>query len=341
MLEGIFSVLAAGQPGVIVGPIARFLGVIYNAVFNVIYSIAPDESLGIAIIVFTILVKTVLMPLIYKQQKSTFAMQKIQPEMQKIQKKYAGKKDPESQQKMALEMQKLQKDNNISMFGGCLPLLVQLPILYALFYIFQQAFMYIDVVAQNYESISQVLLSIPTQLRLDLLTNVIIQHDLTIDVASLSDLVQLVNTMTSTDWQQVLAGAGEFASQLTPLLAEKANLETFLGISLVEAPGLSFPGILLPIVAGLTTYLSTYVMTRQNNQSKSQEQSEDPTAQAMQSMKMMNYMMPVIMGVMCINMPGGLGIYWTVSNLIQVVQTMFFHRHFQRHGIKEAKHANR
>ena len=93
MLEGIFSVLAAGQPGVIVGPIARFFGVIYNAVFNVIYSIAPDESLGIAIIVFTILVKTVLMPLIYKQQKSTFAMQKIQPEMQKIQKKYACKKE--------------------------------------------------------------------------------------------------------------------------------------------------------------------------------------------------------------------------------------------------------
>ena len=182
MLEPFISGLAllsstTRTPGIIVGPVANFLGVIYNAVFNFIYGFVQANSLGIAIILFTLLVKTVLIPLSYKQQKSTFAMQKLQPEMNKIKEKYSGKKDAESQQKMALEMQKLQKDNNISMFGGCLPLLVQLPILYALFYIFQQAYLYIDVVGMNYQAITDLLLSMPVDLRLDVFTDIINEHD--------------------------------------------------------------------------------------------------------------------------------------------------------------------
>ena len=80
MFEGMLAAgvmsLSTRQPGVIVGPIASLLGIIYNAVFNVIYSIIQSNSLGIAIIVFTILVKSVLVPLVYKQQKATFEMQK-------------------------------------------------------------------------------------------------------------------------------------------------------------------------------------------------------------------------------------------------------------------------
>ena len=131
------ALLAVRTPGVIIGPIARVLGIVYNALFNIIYSISPMNSLGIAIILFTLIVKSIFFPLLVKQQKSTLAMQKLQPEMAKIKKKYENKKDLESQQKMSMEMQKLQKDNNVSMLGGCLPLLVQLPILYALYYIFQ------------------------------------------------------------------------------------------------------------------------------------------------------------------------------------------------------------
>ncbi|MGL4791710.1 MAG: YidC/Oxa1 family membrane protein insertase, partial [Anaerotignaceae bacterium] len=254
--------LAARTPGMIVGPIASFLGIIYNGVFNLIYDVVQSNSLGLAIIVFTILVKTVLFPLTVKQQKSTFEMQKLQPEMNKIKKKYENKKDPESQQKMALEMQKLQKDNNVSMFGGCLPLLVQLPILYALFYIFQQAYLYIDVIGANYNSITEVLLAMPVDLRLDIFTDIIINKKLTIDVASSTDMITLVNTLTSSEWNTVLANAGSFTSQLTDLLANKAHMESFLGISLVQNAGTGIPGIIVPLVAGGTTFLSSKVLMK-------------------------------------------------------------------------------
>ncbi|MCQ4726485.1 YidC/Oxa1 family membrane protein insertase [Anaerotignum faecicola] len=336
MLEPFISGLAllsstTRTPGIIVGPVANFLGVIYNAVFNFIYGFVQANSLGIAIILFTLLVKTVLIPLSYKQQKSTFAMQKLQPEMNKIKEKYSGKKDAESQQKMALEMQKLQKDNNISMFGGCLPLLVQLPILYALFYIFQQAYLYIDVVGMNYQAITDLLLSMPVDLRLDVFTDIINEHKLYIDVASSADMIRLVNDMTIADWNAVTASIGDYAAQLTPLLAQKTQMETFFGISLVHNAGLGFPGILVPLLSAATTYFSSKIITKQSG--AQQNGAQDPM---MQSMKMMNIMMPIMMGVMCITLPAGIGIYWTVSNLIQVCQTLLLNKYFRSKDAKEA-----
>ena len=132
--------LALRKPNFIFGVIANLLGVIYNALFQFIYGISTNGSLGIAIILFTILVKFILFPLMIRQQRSSFKLQQLQPEMNKIRAKYKDKKDQLSQQKMAVELQEFQKNNGISMLGGCLPLLIQLPILYALFYIFQQAY---------------------------------------------------------------------------------------------------------------------------------------------------------------------------------------------------------
>lgn len=329
---GGIAALAIGtrQPGMIVGPIAKFLGIIYNAVFNFIYNIIQSNSLGVAIILFTILVKVVLIPLMYKSQESNYKMQRLQPEMSKIKKKYEGKKDAESQQKMAMEMQKLQKDNNVNMMGGCLPMLIQLPILYALFYIFQQAYIYIDVVGANYHAIANVLVSIPVDLRLDVFTDMIVAHKVNIDVASTTDMVTLVNMLTTTEWNTVISSIGDYANQLTPLLAQKNSIETFMGISMINKVGFSFPGIIIPIVAGVTTYYSSVVMTKKSAQSGG----DDPS---MQMMKSMNIMMPIMMGGMCITMPGGIGIYWTISNLIQVGQTLLLNKYFRSKDAKESK----
>ena len=325
-----FALLAARTPGVIIGPIASLLGIVYNALFNFIYSISPVNALGMAIILFTIIVKLIFTPLLVKQQKSTMAMQKLQPELMKIRKKYEGKKDVASQQKMSLEMQKLQKDNNVSMLGGCLPLLIQLPILYALFYIFQQAYVYVDVIGQNYDAITNVIMNMPVDTRLAALSDIIIQHKLTVDVAQAADIKNLISQLTLNDWDTVLASVGSFADQLTPLLNVKTEMEYFLGVSMVENPGLSFPGILVPIASGATTFIQTYALTR-NSTAQAGASPQDPT---MQSMKVMNYMMPIMMGVMTISLPAGLGVYWTVSNLLQAGQTLLVVKFLKK---KEAK----
>lgn len=322
------------MPGSIVGPVANLLGVVYNILFQFIYGFLENGALGFAIILFTLLVKLILFPLMFNQQKSSYKMQKLQPEMNKIKEKYKDKKDQQSQQKMALEMQKFQKDNGISLMGGCLPMLLQLPILYALYYIFQQAYVYVDVVAQNYGAIADVIVNIPVDNRMEVFSPFALQianaTKKTLDLSISGDILPIINGLTKTEWSTVLQQVGSFANDLKPLLLDKANLETFFGIDLVSRAGLSFPGIIIPIASMASTWFSSKMMTQDQNL-------EDNPAAG--TVKMMNMIMPIMMGVMTISVPAGLGLYWTISNLITMLQQILVRNYFKRKDGMESKGA--
>ena len=108
---------------IIAEPLSRLLHIVYNAVGNY----------GIAIIIFTIIVKLVMIPLTIKQTKSMKNMQEIQPKIKEIQKKYANDKEKMNEKVMALY-----KEHNVNPFGGCLPLLIQFPIIIGLFTVLRQ-----------------------------------------------------------------------------------------------------------------------------------------------------------------------------------------------------------
>ena len=87
----------------------------------------------LSIVLLTILVRIAIIPLFLKQIRSSRAMQAIQPEMRKIQDKYKGKKDQVSRQKMMEETQALQRKHKVSPFASCLPMLVQMPVLFGMY----------------------------------------------------------------------------------------------------------------------------------------------------------------------------------------------------------------
>lgn len=119
----------------VLSQLVGFLAEIMRVCLEFCYKMTEDlgfPSYGIAIIVLTIIIKTLLLPLALKQIRSMKAMQAIQPEMQKIQKKY--KNDP---QKLREEMGKLYKENGASPLSGCLPLLIQMPFLVSIYYALQ------------------------------------------------------------------------------------------------------------------------------------------------------------------------------------------------------------
>jgi len=91
-------------------------------------------NLGVAIIIATILTKAAVMPLMLKSMNNTAKMQTIQPEMDKIKQKYAGKSDRETQMKMYAEMQSLYKESGVNPLAGCLPIFIQMPILFAFYH---------------------------------------------------------------------------------------------------------------------------------------------------------------------------------------------------------------
>ena len=337
LLEALPSVR---QPGKIVGPFADLMGKVYNLLFELLHSNTSAGSLGLAIIIFTLTVKLILFPLMVKQQKSSFKMQALQPELMKIRKKYEGKTDQMSQQRMAFEMQEFQKKNGVSMVSGCLPMLIQLPILYALFYLFQNAYVYVDVIGHNYTDIANAIVNIPVSLRMEVFQpfarefanaykNVAIIKD-GIDMGQVNEVVMLVNYLKPDDWNVILQNLGDAGSSLVPLLATKSSIETFLTIPLVSKAGLHFPGIIIPIAAGITTWLQSKIMMMMNPQNSD---SGNPAAAMTKSML---YTMPIMMGVFAINMPAGLGLYWTISNLFGILQQVILSKHYKKKFAEEA-----
>lgn len=319
-LAGAPALLAArgaGTPGFIVGPIAKLMGIVYNWLFNFIYSFTQTGTLVLAIILFTLLVKLILFPLSYKQIKGSYRMQMLQPQLNKIRAKYAGKTDEDSQRRMAFEIQEFQRENGASMFAGCLPMLIQLPILYALYYIFNQPYEYVGVINDVYTNITQGLLNIDAATRVEVLKPIILAKNMTVDVSVFDQVMGLVRTMSAADWNGVLTSLGQSAGELSAILAQKHSIEYFFGLNLVSFAGLRFPGVLVPICAGLTTYLSTWYMQRKQKVIMGGQ--EDQMAAGMT--KSMNIVMPIMMGVITINVPIALGIYWTLSNLFSVIQT--------------------
>ena len=337
LLEALPSVR---QPGKIVGPFADLMGKVYNLLFELLHSNTSAGSLGLAIIIFTLIVKLILFPLMVKQQKSSFKMQALQPELMKIRKKYEGKTDQMSQQRMAFEMQEFQKKNGVSMVSGCLPMLIQLPILYALFYLFQNAYVYVDVIGHNYTDIANAIVNIPVSLRMEVFQpfarefanaykNVAIIKD-GIDMGQVNEVVMLVNYLKPDDWNVILQNLGDAGNSLVPLLATKSSIETFLTIPLVSKAGLHFPGIIIPIAAGVTTWLQSKIMMMMNPQNSD---SGNPAAAMTKSML---YTMPIMMGVFAINMPAGLGLYWTISNLFGILQQVILSKHYKKKFAEEA-----
>ena len=104
---------------------------------------------------------------------------------------------------------------------------------------------------------------------------------------------------------------GKEAANLRVLFDKKLFVETFLGINLIYKTGVSFPGIIIPIASGVTTFLTS--------RATSDNQPQDPNDPTAGMMKSMNYVMPAIMAIMAGTVPAAVGLYWVISNLIQFV----------------------
>ena len=348
------------DPGFIVGPIARFLGWIIDFVFNIVYPFTEKNSLGISIILLTFIIRFLMLPLAVKSQKSMMAMQKLTPEMDKIKKKYEGLKDTESQQKMNAELQALYTKNKVSPFGGCLPLLVQMPIFFALMYLMNQSFLYITKLRNVYENlaiqISSLQDKVPNPDKFPQWAETIMElgakyiprnfgtfqfiptslvpaqylqsavPDMT-EAAARSNLIKLLNKLKDAEWNMLFNGCfkelatPEQLDAITSLFQQKNNIEMFLGLNMLSNAGLSFPGIIIPILTVITTFLTSWLsmkMTAQTNKDNN----------AVMQQRIMMIFMPLLMGYFTVNYPIGVGIYWITSSVFQVIQQAFLNKKY-------------
>lgn len=148
------------KAGSILGPIATVLGYIMDILFRFTDTFGI-MNVGLCIILFTIVMKMLMLPLTIKQQKTTKLMAVISPEVQAIQRKYKGKTDTASQQKQNVEIQAVYDKYGTSMTSGCLPMLIQLPILFALYRVIYNIPAYVPSVRVYFDNVVTPLMQQP------------------------------------------------------------------------------------------------------------------------------------------------------------------------------------
>jgi len=359
------------EPGFIVGPISWFLGVILNFIFNIVYFFTENFSLGISIIVVTIIARFIMLPLAFKQQKSMVVMRKIQPEIRRIQDKYKDDMaDPEVKRKMNTEMQKLYSKHKYNPFSGCLPLIIQLPIFIALYYIMQNSYAFIDTINVTYKDIANVIIEDTKNDKDSAITllnkkddiNIIrdknekdrtdsekqllndydsnkfvfwydfskneitpmVPEDLSDEFDTLDEkyMIKAFDKFSIEQWKMV---KDVFKSEIIDQnVQKKENIEYFgFGINLTEIAGFALPGIVITLLSGLTTFLSSWLMMRKNKNMDSNS--------AMQSQqKIMMITMPLIMAWITSGLPCGVGLYWIISNIFMIVQQQALNKYYEK-----------
>ena len=318
------------EPGPIIGPLSTFFGLILDFLYNFVYMITPGElhTLGISIILFTLVSKTLTFPLTHKSQKSMQAMQKLQPEMEKIKKKYENSKSPEDQKKMGQEINKLYADNKANPLMGCLPLFIQFPIFMSMFHIMNQPYRFVNRLGQIYGSLADAIIASFNPDAAGIFQNpegIVVLTELAygkvppgmeIDILYSDHLRRLLARFNPYEWDIFMNTiTPDAAALIQPYLDSKVATEYFIGITLVENVGFSFPAILIPVVCVIFTFLTGYMT------SKNQAKPTDTTQKIQQ--QMMLYMMPAMMGFITFGMPAGVGVYWATSSGLQILQQYF------------------
>ena len=321
------------KAGSILGPIATVLGYIMDILFRFTGTFGVF-NVGLCIILFTIVMKTLMIPLTIKQQKTTKLMSVMNPEIHAIQKKYKGKTDNESMQRQNIEIQAVYEKYGTSMTGGCLPLLIQMPILFALYRVIYNIPAYVPSVRVYFDNVVNPLMAQAGYVeKLQGITNITTAAAVKsldkFDFTSADKLVDLLYKFTTSQWQELEALFPAISGTIAENAATIEKMNTFLGLNMAEAPGWmpSFAWI-IPILAAVTQWFSAKLMN-------GQQPKADPNNPSAQSMQMMMTTMPLFSAFICITMPAGLGIYWIATSVVQIIQQLFVNAYMDKIDIDE------
>lgn len=253
----------------------------------------------LALLIYAFLFKVVFLPFAIKQQKNQIKMAKLTPKIELIKAKYRGRTDAVTMQKQQEEIMALQKSEGYSMMSGCLPLLIQLPIIMLIYSVIREPLTYIcQVPSEGLDAIKE------------MLTNLGIEN-------IPQDQISLASLMSDNGISAIGFGG----------IREVPNLSFFgIGnISMAATPSLTEPSALLaiPVLAAGFQWLSMF-LTRKWNGNANQLATGD--AQSGCSTKMLDYMMPLMTLFFTFSFSAVLGIYWVYQSIFTILQTFILSR---------------
>lgn len=340
--------------GKFLGPIAYALGWIMDKIYVFFADVCHIESVGLAIFVFTFIVYLCMFPLTYKQQKFSVLSRKMQPELNKIQEKYKGKTDNASRMAMQEETQTVYDKYGISPTGSCVQLIIQMPILFALYRVFYNVPGYISSVKDIFTNLVNGIMAsdgyvakMQNIYETAGINRTVSVNFETADVASMPGyIVDVLYKLSSTGWDTVRAAFPELIGSIDTVVSRLEDINYIFILNISDTPlnlmkygwaldkkdfALIIMSLLIPICSYLSQLLSIKMIPQADNNNE----------QMAQQMKAMNTMMPLMSLFICFTVPVGLGFYWIISALVRAVQQYFLNKHFDKINLDDVIEANK
>lgn len=327
------SVFLTTYQGAILGPIARLLGYILQGLYSVL-SVVGIENTGICMILFTFIVNALMIPMQIKQQKFAKMSSVMNPELMAIQAKYKNKKDQESQQKMSLETQAVYQKYGVSPVSGCLPMLITLPILFALYRVIYNIPAYVPQVYDIYDGLAKVLQEagvtvsqLADKSYISNPTYVVTQavKAAKSDAGNINYYIDVLSQFNSSGWDVLIKNHPDLSEIITKTAHQARDINYFLGLNIADTPKIKSISVIIPILSIVTQYISTKLSMAGTQQQTAN--SDNPMGQSMQTM---NTVMPFVTGFMCLMFPIGVGIYWIAGNVFRIFQQLCINLYFSK-----------
>ena len=335
------QIILTQYSGKIIGPIAKLIGYIMNYLYMFLDKVFGIQNIGICIILFTFIIYMCMIPLTYKQQKFSKLSQKMQPEIKEIQKKYQGKKDQSSMMKMNEETQAVYEKYGVSPTGSCVQMLIQMPILLAMYRVVYNVPAYVSSVKEVYTPLVDKITSVSGFQ--DIITKFVSDvkvrpmYGLNFDTATSTrnSIIDVLYALPSHGWDVLKESFSGLSDVISSTASQVSHLNNFLGINIANTPFsmlkngwsekdfiLIIAALAVPLIYYLTQVINIKLMPTAANANG------DNDAMARQ-MKTMNMMMPLFSLFMCFSVPVGLGIYWIAGSVIRCIQQLIINKRME------------
>ena len=336
----------------LIGPIFNVIVKLFGFLMNGIY-IGIDKiglpNVGLAIIIFTLITRIILYPSTVKQQKSSKIMNIIQPEIKAIQAKYEGLKDQQAMMAQQAEIRAVYEKYGTSMSGSCVQLLIQMPIILALYRVIMNIPAYVPLVKDKFVDVFN---KINVSDLAERITNFsstegnLLKAEVDAIAGAVADagagteifknrVIDFLNKLNPMQMQKFASNFGDKSTEILNSYDAVEKVNSFLGLNLSTAPsayGFTIKGLIIPALAAISQYLSVMVMQNQSN--KNQDPNAEPD-QMQQTMKSMNIMMPLLSAWFCWQFASGIGIYWIASSIFMMFTYMIINKKFEKVSIDD------
>lgn len=354
------GIILTPYDGVIIGPIAKILGYLMEGIFFIL-DLIGIPNVGLSIILFTIVIYLLLMPLTIKQQKFSKLSAKMNPELQAIQAKYKNKKDNDSMTAMNAETQAVYAKYGVSPTGSCVQLLIQMPILFALYRVIYSMPAYVTKIGDTFKVLAEKIISVDNAAflqnsELSSVTSAVRMYSKNLESNLTNGVIDVLNKLSSSDMSHIsehydlsqLTFEGQLilSNDSTRGLIDTYN--NFLGINIGNSPsymvsqawnaeaGIQWLAIIvaliIPVLSAVTQWINAKLMPQAADTSANQSDQQNSMAQ---SMKMMNTMMPIMSAFFCYTLPAGMGLYWIAGSVVRSIQQVVINKHIDKIDIDE------